>query len=62
MISETGGFVNRAGQKIRGSPPLFRKCKRPFQIGAVKRRFVKPRVKISKAGSHLLMDDRPINS
>jgi hypothetical protein len=34
---------------------------RPFQIGAAESRFVKPLVKISKAGSRLLMDGSPIN-
>ena len=33
----------------------------PFQIGAAKSRFVKPRVKISKVSNPLLMDDGPIN-
>ena len=33
----------------------------PFQIGFAESHFVKPLVKISKAGSHLLMDDCPIN-
>lgn len=33
----------------------------PFQIGVAESRFVKPLVKISKAGSHLLRDDCPIN-
>ena len=33
----------------------------PFQISVAESRFVKPLVKISKAGSHLLTDDCPIN-
>jgi len=33
----------------------------PFQIGVAKSRFVKPCVKISKVGSHPLVDDCPLN-
>jgi hypothetical protein len=33
----------------------------PFQIGVAGSRFAKPFVKISKSGSHLLMDDCPTN-
>ena len=36
-------------------------CLIPFQIGVAESRFVKPLVKIFKAGSHLLIDDCPIN-
>lgn len=35
--------------------------KLPFQIGVAGSRFAKPFVKISKSGSHLLMDDCPTN-
>ena len=33
----------------------------PFRIGVAKSRFVKPCVKISKVGSHPLVDDCPLN-
>ncbi len=33
----------------------------PFQIGVAESHFVKPPVKIFKAGSHLSMDDYPTN-
>lgn len=33
----------------------------PFQIHAAESRFVKPFIRISKTGSHLLMDDCPTN-
>ena len=44
----------KRGQREKYSPI-------PFQIGVTKSRFVKPRIKISKAGDPLLMDDCSIN-
>lgn len=37
------------------------RCGLPFQIRVAESHFVKPLVKISKTGSHPLMDDCPIN-
>ena len=48
----------KASPSFTNSNALY---KVPFQICVTKSRFVKPRVKISKAGNPLLMDDCPIN-
>jgi hypothetical protein len=51
--------LNQYSINILPRPAGFLKL--PFQIGVAASRFVKSLVKISKSGSHLLMDDCPIN-
>lgn len=59
------GFPSLCPRRRTGSVRFFPSrtpdMKLPFQIGVAGSRFPKPPVKISKAGSHLLIDDCPIN-